>query len=115
MVKKEEKHKSNNAKNSHKVKKIGSFKEADGGIKEKEVKPVQIQKKRSPLEVIRDKEVKKVKLAGFKDKIKSRGFSARITDRNDRQQVCDYLNDEVARHMTTVCDKRDNKKPITSE
>ena len=62
MVKTEEKHKSSNSKNKNKVKKISSFKDADGGTKEKEVKPVQIQKKKSPLEIIRDKEVKKTKL-----------------------------------------------------
>jgi hypothetical protein len=115
MVKTEEKQRKQNAKNKNKVKKFSSFKEADGEKKEKEVKPVQIQKKRSPLEIIRDKEVKKAKLAGMKGKAKGKGFSARVTDRNDSQSICDYLNSEVARHIKYRLDKRDNKKPITSE
>ena len=52
------------------------------------------------------------KFKSMSDKFKKRGFAARVGKSRDKQTICDYLNDELTRHVKTMIEgvQRDKLK-----
>lgn len=99
--------------NSMKKQPVTSFKSLDDP-KPAPVTIVQQQHRLSNLEVEARKRDKKSKFKSIKDKLKSRGFNARV-DLQDKESVATYLNEEFQLYSQRLIDLSDKQLKALSD
>jgi hypothetical protein len=71
----------------------------------------QVKDKTEKLEGVKPVETKKAigkeakKFDQMREKMKAKGFMARVPDKSDKEAVCDYINSEVDRYVTSIKDR----------
>ena len=63
-------------------------------------------KQNKPIQKSDDKFAKKKQFKSMQDKLKKRGFSERVNDKSDKGAICNYLNEEIHRHVKLLQDQR---------